>query len=383
MDNFDNFFDGKDNGDGNGNGGGYYCRTPIYHTPDPETQPKDGRKFTRVTVLFVVIAVIMCLAMIVNIIVLTSLKDEIAAKYAASMKEAIYSEYYNAVKDVADDMDISEDLKDEIADKINTSAAKVAGEQTVKSTVNISTTFTTSFYDGVSKSYESSSSGFLVTAEDADGNQKQYVVTNAHCVLYPVTVNVGFGGFQSSAAFKECTTITCSFSVGSDAGKSYSLKIVKAGSYYETKSNNEPVSYDYQEMPDLAILEFSGTAPDSSEHPSLSVATSDVSTYGDDIAIVGYPMYEDLSVTDGVISSPAHTMTNWGYGDFYTISAAVNSGNSGGPLVNNRNEVLGVVEASMSLDYAENIGYAVTATTLREFASSSTFGGVSLTIVNA
>ena len=79
MDNFDNFFDGKDNGDGNGNGGGYYYRTPIYHTPDPEPQPKDGRKFTRVTVLFVVIAVIMCLAMIVNIIVLTSLKDEIAA----------------------------------------------------------------------------------------------------------------------------------------------------------------------------------------------------------------------------------------------------------------------------------------------------------------
>lgn len=194
---------------------------------------------------------------------------------------------------------------------------------------------------------------------------------------------MGFGGFQSSAAFKECTTITCSFSVGGDAGKSYSLKIVKAGSYYETKSNNEPVSYDYQEMPDLAILEFSGTAPDSSEHPSLSVATSDVSTYGDDIAIVGYPMYEDLSVTDGVISSPAHTMRNWGYGDFYTISAAVNSGNSGGPLVNNRNEVLGVVEASMSLDYAENIGYAVTATTLREFASNNTFGGVSLTIVNA
>lgn len=374
MDNFDNFFDGKDNnGDGNSNGG-YYYRTPVYHTPDPEPSSKDGRKFARVTVLFVVIAIVMCLAMIINIIVLTSLKDEIAAKYASSMKEAVYSEYYNAVKAVADEMELTEDLKDAIADRLNTSAAKVAGEQTIYSTVNIYAT-----YSG-SSSY-SSSSGFLVTAEDENGKRKQYVVTNAHCVLYTARTSSGYP-FQSSYAFKECTTITCSFSVGSDAGKKYTMKIVKVGSYYEVV-NDTLVSDDYENMPDLAILEFAGDAPDSAEHPSLNVAVADVSSYGDDIAIVGYPMYEDISVTDGVISSPAHSMTDWGYGNFYTISAAVNSGNSGGPLVNNRNEVLGVVEASMSLDYAENIGYAVTAATLREFASESKFGGVSLNIINS
>ena len=383
MDNFDNFFDGTGNNDG-GNNGGYYYRTPVYHTPDPEPPSKDGRRFTRVTVLFVVIAVIMCLAMIVNIVVLTSLKDEIAANYAKSMTEAVYSQYYDAVKAVADDMEISDDILNALADRLNTSAAKVAGEQTVYSTVNIQTEFTTSFYDGTSKPYKSSSSGFLITAADANGNTKRYVVTNAHCVLYPTVVSTGYGFLQqTSYKFAQCSDIQCSFSVGDDAGTKYSLKIVKVGSYYEAKSNGEPVSYDYQELPDLAILEFSGATPDSSEHPSLNVALADTASYGDDIAIVGYPMYEDISVTDGVISSPAHKMDSWGAGDFFTISAAVNSGNSGGPLVNNRNEVLGVVEASMSLDYAENIGYAVTAAALRSFASDSDIGGVSLTIINA
>lgn len=375
MDNFDNFFDGAGNNGDNGNGGGYYYRTPIYHTPDPEPSSGDGKKFTKVTILFVVIAVIMCLAMIVNIVVLTSLKDEIAAKYAASMQEAVYSEYYNAVKEVADSMELTDDLKDALADRLNTSAAKVAGEKTVYSTVNIYATYSGS-------STYSSSSGFLVTAEDENGTRKQYVVTNAHCVLYTARTTSGYPFAQASYTFKECTTITCSFSVGSDAGKNYNMRIVKVGSYYEVV-NDSVVSDDYVDMPDLAILEFVSDAPDSSEHPSLNVAYADVSSYGDDIAIVGYPMYEDISVTDGVVSSPAHTMDDWGYGKFYTISAAVNSGNSGGPLVNNNNVVLGVVEASMSLDYAENIGYAVTAATLREFASESKFGGVSLDIINS
>ena len=58
----------------------------------------------------------------------------------------------------------------------------------------------------------------------------------------------------------------------------------------------------------LAVLEFTSEQPDSSEHPSLAVAKSDTATYGDDIAIVGYPMYEGVSVSDGVICSPAHSM---------------------------------------------------------------------------
>ncbi len=141
--------------------------------------------------------------------------------------------------------------------------------------------------------------------------------------------------------------------------------MVGCGSYYDEEVN----STDYQREPDLAVLEFTSEQPDSSEHPSLAVAKSDTATYGDDIAIVGYPVYEGLSVSDGVICSPAHSMLEqgWGYGQFYTISAAVNSGNSGGPLVNNRNEVLGVVEASMNVEVAENIGYAVAASTLITF----------------
>ena len=351
MDRFDDFFGGDTQNDG----GGY---TPVYHTPDPAPAPERGIK-RWVVVLMVVISVIMCLALIVNIVVLTSLKSEIASEYAATIKQAVYDEYYQAIKDVVDDTGmVSDDLIDAVVGAVNTSAAKVAGEQTTKSVVNI-------IAKNSGASTYSSSSGFLITAEDSSGGRKQYVVTNAHCVLYAKQSSTGFfpGGMGTSATFAEYETITCYF--GNDDSDSYTLSVVGCGSYYDEEVN----STDYQREPDLAVLEFTSAQPDSSEHPSLAVAKSDTATYGDDIAIVGYPVYEGISVSDGVICSPAHSMLEqgWGYGQFYTISAAVNSGNSGGPLVNNRNEVLGVVEASMNVEVAENIGYAVAASTLITF----------------
>ena len=163
------------------------------------------------------------------------------------------------------------------------------------------------------------------------------------------------------------------------ASGSYSLEVVAVGSYYETE-NGQVVDSDYKTEPDLAILRFTGDKPDETTYPSLNIA-SDEADYGDNVAIVGYPATGDsenpstLTVTSGTISKTAHPLLGWGYGEFYMTDAAINSGNSGGPMVNNKGEVVGVVESKLSSTDGstsiENMGYAVTSMTLIKFLSEN------------
>ena len=228
----------------------------------------------------------------------------------------------------------------------------------------------------VGQSTTSYGTGFLITATDADGNSQRYVVTNAHVVLEVRSSTSSGGGIwwgggsSTTYSFATRSNITCSFMDG--ASGSYSLEVVAVGSYYETE-NGQVVDSDYKTEPDLAILRFTGDQPDETTYPSLNIA-SDEANYGDNVAIVGYPEGAGLSVTSGTISKTAHQLSSWGYGSFYMTDAAINSGNSGGPMVNNKGEVVGVVESKLSSTDGstsiENMGYAVTSMTLIEFLSS-------------
>ena len=58
----------------------------------------------------------------------------------------------------------------------------------------------------------------------------------------------------------------------------------------------------------------------------------------------------NLKITSGVIS---------GYHNgFFQTDTAINSGNSGGPLINNKNEVIGINTKKYSSSIADNIGFA-------------------------
>ena len=79
---------------------------------------------------------------------------------------------------------------------------------------------------------------------------------------------------------------------------------------------------------------------------------------GSDVFVLGYPlttyMGDEIKLTNGIISSKT------GYqGDVstYQISAPVQPGNSGGPLFDNKGNVIGIVNAG--IPGAENVGYAV------------------------
>ena len=371
MENYDNFFNFNDQG-----------RTPVYHTPDP-VDPKDnksGKKFTVITVLFVVIALIMCIAIVANVVVLASMKTQVSQDYADSMVDAVREEYINAINEYLADRDIPADviaqIEDNVIKELTTSAAVVAGTKTVFSTVQVI---------AVDKEEKTASygSGFLITATNTKGETARYVVTNAHVVLKTVreTNNIGggiWGGgtITTSYKFEVCDEITCSLMNG--ASGDFELEVVSVGSYREVADDNKTiVDSSYTTKPDLAVLKFVGEEPDEEEYPSLNIATEGAD-YGDNIAIVGYPsaggtpsVDARLSLSTGIISATAHELSDWGAGTFYQTDSAINGGNSGGPMVNNKGEVVGIVESKITYENVENIGYAVTSMTLIDFLADA------------
>ena len=371
MENYDNFFNFNDQG-----------RTPVYHTPDP-VDPKDnksGKKFTVITVLFVVIALIMCIAIVANVVVLASMKTQVSQDYADSMVDAVREEYINAINEYLADRDIPADviaqIEDNVIKELTTSAAVVAGTKTVFSTVQVI---------AVDKEERTASygSGFLITATNTKGETARYVVTNAHVVLKTVretnTIGGGIWGggtITTSYKFEVCDEITCSLMNG--ASGDFELEVVSVGSYREVADDNKTiVDSSYTTRPDLAVLKFGGEEPDEEEYPSLNIATEGAD-YGDNIAIVGYPsaggtpsVDARLSLSTGIISATAHELSDWGAGTFYQTDGAINGGNSGGPMVNNKNEVVGIVESKITYENIENIGYAVTSMTLIDFLADA------------
>lgn len=371
MENYDNFFNFNDQG-----------RTPVYHTPDPvdPKNNKSGKKFTVITVLFVIIALIMCIAIVANVVVLASMKAQVSQDYADSMVDAVREEYINAINEYLADRDIPADviaqIEDNVIKELTTSAAVVAGTKTVFSTVQVI---------AVDKEERTASygSGFLITATNTKGETARYVVTNAHVVLKTVretnTIGGGIWGggtITTSYKFEVCDEITCSLMNG--ASGDFELEVVSVGSYREVADDNKTiVDSSYTTRPDLAVLKFVGEEPDEEEYPSLNIATEGAD-YGDNIAIVGYPsaggtpsVDARLSLSSGIISATAHELSDWGAGTFYQTDGAINGGNSGGPMVNNKNEVVGIVESKITYENIENIGYAVTSMTLIDFLADA------------
>ena len=159
--------------------------------------------------------------------------------------------------------------------------------------------------------------GVIMTA---DG----YIITNAHVIS---------GG-------KDCW-------IALDTGYTYDAKLV-----------------GYSEERDLAVLK----AVDAADLPAASFGDSDLCRVGDTVYAIGNPLGAELrgTLTDGIISAinrdvqvDGRVMT------LLQTTAALNNGNSGGPLINEYGQVVGINTLKMSGNGSEmeatveGLGFAV------------------------
>ncbi len=122
---------------------------------------------------------------------------------------------------------------------------------------------------------------------------------------------------------------------------------------------------------DLAVLKTEGEVPS-----TAALGNSDALDPGETVIAIGSPLGEFMnSVTVGVISATGRSIdTGEGYliQDLIQTDAAINQGNSGGPLVNLAGEVVGintlVVRSSQSGALAEGLGFAIPANTVQAVA---------------
>jgi serine protease Do len=89
---------------------------------------------------------------------------------------------------------------------------------------------------------------------------------------------------------------------------------------------------------DIALLRIHPDKP----MPSLTFGNSDALRAGDTIIAIGSPFGFDNSVTAGIVSSTNRDIMESPFDDYIQTDAAINHGNSGGPLFNTEGEVVGM-----------------------------------------
>lgn len=185
--------------------------------------------------------------------------------------------------------------------------------------VGISTDITYTNYFGAKSTAAVSGSGFIVTS---DG----YIVTNYHVIADAYT-----GNYKVSVILYN--------------GDKFDAAIVGV-----------------EESSDVAVLKIDATG--------LSAATlgnSDDMQVGETVYAIGNPLGElSFSMSSGMVSAldrdittqdstTGETTTN----NMFQIDAAVNEGNSGGPVYNEQGEVVGIVTAKYSDTGIEGLGFAI------------------------
>lgn len=185
----------------------------------------------------------------------------------------------------------------------------------VNSCVSINVSATTNVFGQQAQVMASSGSGFIITK---DG----YIVTNYHVID---------GGDTVQVTLYDGTTYDATI-IGGD--KDYDIAVIKV----EPESDLTPVV----------------------------IGDSDALEVGDEIAAIGNPLGElTFSMSEGIVSTTNRLINVDGTPfNMIQITAAVNSGNSGGPLFNMYGEVVGIVSAKLSSSSSseasvEGLGFAI------------------------
>ena len=187
--------------------------------------------------------------------------------------------------------------------------------------ITVEYTINSPYYGYTMQSSASATGSGVIISEDG------YILTNNHVVN---------------------TSATSSFYQVSDANK-ITVKLYNDDEIYEAKIVGK------DETTDLAVIKIDKTGL-----PAATLGNSDSIQVGEFSMAVGNPLGMESSVTAGIISAANRTITSDGKN--YTViqtDAAINSGNSGGALVNSKGEVIGINTLKLSGTGVEGIGFAI------------------------
>ena len=120
-------------------------------------------------------------------------------------------------------------------------------------------------------------------------------------------------------------------------------------------SEHEATVVGADPLTDIALLDIEGTGL-----PTVAFGSSDAMRVGDEVIAVGNPFGLGGTVTTGIVSAKDRNINAGPFDEFIQTDAAINRGNSGGPLFNDQGEVIGVNTAIFSPNGGSaGIGFAV------------------------
>jgi serine protease Do len=114
---------------------------------------------------------------------------------------------------------------------------------------------------------------------------------------------------------------------------------------------------------------------------AVTQGDSDRVRVGDYVLAIGNPLGMGQTVTMGIVSAKNRVIgeklgdVDPRYEDFIQTDAAINQGNSGGPLFNFRGEVIGINSAIINPGVAMNMGFAIPINLARQIAEQIRKGG--------
>lgn len=271
---------------------------------------KKNKRGIAITLLISIVSSILCTVLTIGIIFSTP-----------SLKQKLFSNE-EKIKGFEEQITTTTSTNQISLEKYSNTAI-YAANKVLPSIVGISVEYTitsNSFY-GLSQTSSASGSGIIISEEG-------YILTNNHIV--------------------------------NSTDSSYYYQVSKANSVTvylyndNTPYNAEIIGTD--EETDLAIIKINkeGLTP-------VELGNSDMVSVGEFVLAVGNPLGLQSSVTSGIISAVNREVVTTGGVKYSLIQtdAAINSGNSGGALVNAEGKVIGINTLKLSGAGIEGVGFAI------------------------
>lgn len=152
--------------------------------------------------------------------------------------------------------------------------------------------------------------------------------------------------------------------------KGYLASSIQAITYSQGTKNAEFIGYDGDL--DIALLKISGT------YDSLILGDSDSVQVGEKVIAIGNPLGLQFSVSQGIISAVHRPGPN-GQEAYLQTDAALNPGNSGGPLINNKGRVIGI--NNFKIGSGENLGFALESNFIKSSVNDIAVRELNVTLV--